>query len=98
MPDETPRDERETEGQDTGPLHELTLGRSRPSPEPPGSRTSRVSKEEIHDLDALAARCCAKAGAARWAAERQRRVRERAEHPDEDASTDPASGKWAELL
>ena len=98
MPDETPGDERETEGQDTGPLHELTLGRSRPSPEPPGSRTSRVSTEEDHELDALAARCRAKAGAARWAAERQRRVRERAEHPDEDAPTDPASGKWAELL
>ena len=40
MPDETPGDEREPERRDAGParepLRELTLGRSRPSPEPPG--------------------------------------------------------------
>ena len=102
MPDETPGDEREPERRDTGParepLRELTLGRSRPSPEPPGPRTGRSSTEEDDDLEALAARCRAKAGAARWAAERQRRIRERAEHPDEDAPTDPAMGEWAEKL
>lgn len=46
----------------------------------------------------LAASCRAKGEAARWAAERQRRLRERDEHPDEDAPTNPALRQWAERL
>jgi hypothetical protein len=50
------------------------------------------------DPGSLAARCRAKAGAARWAAECQRRIHERGESPDEDAPSDPAMVEWAGTL
>ncbi len=102
MPDETPGVEREPERRDTGParepLRELTLGRSRPSPESFETRTSRVSTEDDDELERLMVRCHAKAEAARSVAERQRRIHERGEHTDEEASTDPAMVEWAERL
>ena len=103
MPDETPA-ERRHERPDTGPagepLRELTLGRSTPSPDPPKARPEPVPPldDEDGDLVSLAARCRAKADAARWAAERQRRIHERSLSPDEDAPNDPAMVVWAEAL
>ncbi|MDR3617716.1 MAG: hypothetical protein P4L85_00055 [Paludisphaera borealis] len=94
MPDETPADRRH-ERPDTGPLRELTLGRSTPSPSPlPPSQPT----PEDDGLESLAARCRLKAGAARWAAERQRRIHEQSGSPDEDAPSDPATAGWAEAL
>lgn len=89
MTDETPPKE---------PLHELTLGRSRPSPEPQGPRPASSTAAEDDDLEALAFRCRAKAEAARRAAERQRRIHERSEPPDEDAASDPPIRAWADAL
>lgn len=103
MPDETSAD-RLHERQDTGParepLRQLTLGRSSPSPDLQKSRTEPDSRvyDEDRDLESLVGRCRAKAEAARWAAERQRRIHERSESPDEDAPSDPAMVKWAETL
>ena len=103
MPDETPAD-RKHEPPETGParepLPELTLGRSLPSPDPPKPRPEPdiPTHAEDGDSETLAARCRAKAGAARWTAERQRRIHERNESPDEDAPSDPAMVDWAERL
>jgi hypothetical protein len=103
MPDETPADRqhgRPETGPAKEPLRELTLGRPRPSPDPP--RAHGESDTPPHDMtidpESLAARCREKAGAARWAAECQRRIHERGESPDEDAPSDPAMVEWAGRL
>src|SRR5947209_5488399 len=101
MPDETTADrrpERPATGPAKEPLQELTLGRHRSPPDPPEPRPEARSARDDEGLETPAARCLAKAEAARWAAERQRRLRERDEHPDEDAPTDPAMRDWAERL
>ena len=103
MPGETPAD-RQHGRADTGPprqpLRELTLGRSRPSPNPPeaGPEPDTPAPDEENDSKSLAARCRAKAEVARWAAERQRRVHEWNESPDEDSPSDPAMVEWADAL
>jgi hypothetical protein len=103
MPDETPED-RQHECMEMRaarePLRELTLGRSRPSPDPPKPRSEPDTPADDQETDwgPLAARCRAKAGAARWAAERQRRIHERNQSTDEDAPSDPAMMAWAEGL
>src|SRR5947209_8403074 len=103
MPDETPAD-RQPGPPDTGrakePLRELTLGRSSPSSDQSKARPEPESRPsgELGESESLAARCLAKAGAARWVAERQRRIHERSESPDEDAPSDPAMVGWAECL
>jgi hypothetical protein len=81
------------------PLHELTLGRVRPSSNPTGEGPppSRAASDD-DGLEALVARCRAKAEAARGAAERQRLIRERYDSTDEDAPSDPASAEWAQAL
>jgi len=50
------------------------------------------------DIEAVAASCRAKAQAARFAAERQRRIREGYGWIDEDTPADPALAEWAERL
>lgn len=101
MPDESPSG---PQNPDTGPaeepLHELTLGRSRPRPVQPEARTrtDAPGDESRGELESLAARCRAKADASRWAAERLRRIHERDESPDRDAPTDPLMVTWAESL
>ena len=103
MPDETSAD-RPHEHPQTGParepLRQLTLGLSRTSPDLPKSRTDPETRacDEDRELESLAARCLAKAEGARWAAERQRRIRERSESPDDDAPRDTAILEWAERL
>ena len=103
MPDETPTD-RQHEGPDTEParepLRELTLGRSRPSPDPHEAHPEldTPAQDEESDMETLVGHCRAKAEAARWAAERQRRLHERSESPEEDAPIDPAMVEWAETL
>ena len=89
MPDETPADRhqgRADSGPAREPLRELTLGRSKPSPGPPENHQEpeTTADDEEGDWNRLAARCRSKAGAARWAAERQRRTRERSEPTDEE--------------
>ena len=100
MPDETPADDR-SKGPDTGsekePLRQLTLGQSRSSS---GSQSSRpiVPASPQDDLDGLAARCRAKAEAARWAVERQRRLLERDERSHDDAAGNSEIRFWADEL
>lgn len=100
MPDETPAD-RQSEGPNTGsekePLRALTLGQSRSSS---GSARPRpdVPASPQDDLEGLAARCRVKAEAARWAAERQRRLLEWDERSDVDAPGNPEMRSWAEKL
>ena len=79
------------------PLRELTLGRARPGPDPPKPLPSSPSSPAEQE-DTLAPGCRAKAEAARWAAERQRRIRERDQNPDADEPTDPELRRWAETL
>jgi hypothetical protein len=79
------------------PLPELTLGRSRASPDLASPRSSSPSRTN-DDLETLAAHCRAKAAAARWAAERQRRIQERNDRPDEDEPADQSTRDWAEKL
>ncbi len=82
------------------PLRELTLGRSRPASDTsnrPEPRSSPIDKGAA-DLESIAAHCRAKADAARWAAERQRRIREQYGWTDEGAPADPAIVEWAEKL
>lgn len=100
MPDETPaarQSERPDMGPEKEPLRELTLGRSRPLPRPPTPHPE-VPPSPENRLEKLAARCRAKAEAARWAAERQRRLLERDERPDDDAPGDPEMRAWADTL
>jgi hypothetical protein len=57
-----------------------------------------LPENRASDWGLLASRCRAKAEAARWAAERQRRVHERSVSPDEDAPDDPSMVEWSEML
>ena len=103
MPDETPKDpqhEPSDGGSAREPLRELTLGRSVPSADPPTTRPEPDTPADGQGSGCgpLATRCRAKAGAARWAAERQRRIHERSQLPDEEAPSDPALLEWAEML
>ena len=103
MPPETPTDPpREYPDIESAPepLRELTLGRSRPSSDSPKTRPGPDNPPHVEerDWDSLASRCRAKAEAARWAAERQRRIHERIDSPDEDTPSDPAMANWAERL
>jgi hypothetical protein len=101
MPDEIqPEPDTPETGQAEEPLHELTLGRSRPSPDhaTAGTGPDVPTDGGQAEPESLAARCRAKAEAARWAAERQRRIHERDEAPDRDAPADPALRGWAEAV
>ncbi len=82
------------------PLRELTFGRSRPSSAPPELPRDPIVQADVgtSDLEFIAAFCRAKADAARWAAERQRRIRERCEFPEDDGLSDPVLIEWAEKL
>jgi hypothetical protein len=81
-------------------LRELTLGRSRPSPAeiqyPPRATTRPVVTDA--DLAEIEARCRLKAEGARWAAARQRRIREGGDFQAEIAPEDPAIVEWADRL
>ncbi len=82
------------------PLHELTLGRSRPTvigAEPIGEISSLVDARS-GEIGAISASCRSKAEAARWAAERQRRIREGYGWTDQDGPNDRAVVEWAERL
>ncbi len=82
------------------PLRELTLGRSRPASDTSNRAEPRNSPVDTGaaDIEAIAAHCRAKADAARWAAERQRRIREQYGWTDEGAPADPAIAEWADKL
>jgi len=82
------------------PLRELTLGRSRPTSDTSNQLEQRNSPVDTgaDDIEAIAAHCRAKADAARWSAERQRRIREKYGWTDEDAPADPAIVEWADKL
>jgi len=81
------------------PLAKLTLGQARASPVVPKAHSHPAAEaENERELESLAASCREKGEAARWAAERERRLREWDEHPDDDAPTDPAIQAWAETL
>jgi hypothetical protein len=82
------------------PLKELTLGRRTSAPirtVPPPGRPNRLETDE-DDLGRIADRCRAKAEAARWVTERQRRIRERADFPVEDAPTSREMVEWADSV
>jgi hypothetical protein len=103
MPDDAPVNRPEPETEATRPprepLHELTLGRSKPTAEP--SRRIEGSAQaatDALDIASLTASCRAKSEAARWAAESQRRIREGYGWTDEDVPGDPTIVAWAERL
>ncbi len=82
------------------PLRELTLGRSRSTP---GTSDQLAHDTSLADtvadaIEGIAAHCRAKAEAARWAAERQRRIHEGYGWTDDDAPADTAMIEWAEEL
>ena len=80
------------------PLHELTLGRSlaKPAPLPPRPPSALPAVDE--GLELLVRHCYEKAEAARWAAERQRRILERDNDLDEFVTASLALKEWAEKL
>jgi len=82
------------------PLHELTLGRSRPSS--PGDSTAPIfsaGQEAVETNPAsLEARCLRKAEAARWVAECQRRIREGADFHGAGDPLDQEMAGWAQKL
>jgi hypothetical protein len=82
------------------PLRELTLGQSRSTPAAPivAAESGAPTGIGSWNLELIAAFCRAKSDAARWAAERQRRIRERSEFPDDDSLSDPALIEWAGKL
>jgi hypothetical protein len=82
------------------PLRELTFGRSGASfaPAEPPQEPGASSEVESSNLEMIAAFCRAKADAARWVAERQRRIRERLSDPEDDALCNPALADWANKL
>jgi hypothetical protein len=82
------------------PLHELLLGRPRSPSEMaprPCAQSAQVDSG-FEEIAATARHCLRKAEAARWAAERQRRIREGCGWTDEDSPADPAMIEWAERL
>jgi hypothetical protein len=82
------------------PLRELTLGRSRSSPVPvlpPAGATARPLLRDAQ-LPGIEARCRLKAEGARWAAARQRRLREGSEFAAEISPNDPEIAHWADQL
>ena len=95
----TPDDGGAIRPQEPEPLHQLTLGRRRPTADEslPAERAT-TRPETGDDLSVLEARCRSKAEAARRAAERQRRIREGYEARIEDAPTDPEMVEWADRL
>ena len=82
------------------PLRELTLGRSAPSTD--DQRADLVSAPRITrshaELAEIEARCRWKGEAARWAAERLLRIRERSDFPLANALMDSAMIEWADRL
>jgi hypothetical protein len=81
------------------PLRELTLGRSRPAPTEIREPTGAVPRPEPpDDLSLIEARCRAKAEAARWSAERQRRIHEGSASQIEDTPADREVAEWADRL
>jgi hypothetical protein len=82
------------------PLRELTLGQTRPSSAGEARAAESPARRSGVPLDpgALEGRCRQKAEAARWVAERQRRLRERAEVLDESSPLDAEMTQWAERL
>jgi hypothetical protein len=82
------------------PLHELTLGRSRPSS--PGDSTAPIfsARQEAVETNpaSLEARCLRKAEAARWVAECQRRIREGADFHGAGDPLDQEMAGWAQKL
>ncbi len=102
MPDEPPGPGRPTPPPDNPaarePLRKLTLGQPRTPEDPPRAGPESQAGADEEALESLAASCRARAEAARWAAERQHRLRERVEPPDESAPTDPLIRAWADQL
>ena len=82
------------------PLRELTFGRSKSSSPPPELPRETGSAADLAEsnLEMVAAFCRAKSDAARWAAERERRIRERCEYTEDDALSSPALVEWAVKL
>ncbi len=81
-------------------LRELTLGRSRPAfseVELPPNATTEPAVSDA-DLPEIEARCRLKAEGARWAAARQRRIREGSDFEAELAPEDPEIVAWADRL
>jgi hypothetical protein len=95
-----PDDGRADRGPPTEPLHELTLGRQRSSPDEAKAPRDSTSPEESTDadLDETEARCRLKAEAARWAAECQHRIREGTGFRVEDAPLNREVIAYAEML
>jgi len=81
-------------------LGELTLGRSFPSRNDPRSDPATMKRlETAHDApDAIRARCRGKSEAARWAAERLRRLGEGNAFPVENPAVDRELVEWADKL
>jgi len=75
------------------PLRELTLGRSSPSQGDPAATVAELTRPAAThgDIEEIEARCRRKADAARWSAERLRRIREgnafEVENPPADQET-----------
>jgi hypothetical protein len=82
------------------PLKELTLGRPRQPPAPivqPAGATARSAIKDAQ-LPIIEARCRLKAEGARWAAARQRRLRDGSDFAAEIAPEDPEIAAWADQL
>jgi hypothetical protein len=81
-------------------LKELTLGRSPLSQNDPRSDPATMKRLEpaLDDLHAIGARCRGKSEAARWAAERLRRLGEGNAFPLENPAMDQELVKWADKL
>jgi hypothetical protein len=82
------------------PLRELTLGRSSPSKSKPRSvRPVMTPPQTTHDeLTQIETRCRRKGEAARWAAERVRRLREGNDFQAENPPAEPEMVDWANRL
>jgi hypothetical protein len=81
-------------------LRELTLGRASPSQNDPRPNPVTIKRVETahDDLDAIRARCRGKSEAARWAAERLRRLGEGNAFPVENAAMEQELVEWADKL
>jgi len=82
------------------PLRELTLGRASPTERETRPSTARITGPETRDdeIAQIEASCRRKAEAARWAAERQRRLRQGYDPQAENLAPDPEIAKWADRL